>query len=411
MATTLAASCPSPPLLRPMSLLPRLRLGLSLPLRRRALTAVAAAVRQDAATWTQAPLSLVAPASADASLFHVSVDVSDAPDLAVSYTLPGQYLQLRVPASEKPSFLAIASPPSFASSRGEFQFLVKRVPGSTADLLCELGRGDVVELSAVMGKGFQVERISPPDAFPAVLIFSTGSGISPIRSLIESGFNANERSDVRLYYGARNLQRMAYQDRFKDWESTGVRVIPVLSQPDEKWSGERGYVQTAFSRTKEILNPLLTGAVLCGHKQMAEVIGSDGEFEEYVHSVRAAELMVENPGEFVCDAHHLSVGCRIPGLVADEELERRRLYFLLPLDLLFSVLTEDEMAALSCRASTATKKRGVAKNFGRRILPVLSDFCLFPAEAKRVSETTGSVKRMSTQRSWKPALDTIEEVP
>ncbi|THU53049.1 hypothetical protein C4D60_Mb10t10340 [Musa balbisiana] len=275
MATTLAASCHSPPLLRPMSLLPRLRLGLSLPLRRRALTAVAAAVRQDAATWTQAPLSLVAPASADASLFHVSVDVSDAPDLAVSYTVPGQYLQLRVPASDKPSFLAIASPPSFASSRGEFQFLIKRVPGSTADLLCGLGRGDVVELSAVMGKGFQVERISPPDAFPAVLIFATGSGISPIRSLIESGFNANERSDVRLYYGARNLQRMAYQDRFKDWESTGVRVIPVLSQPDEKWSGERGYVQAAFSRTKEILNPLLTGAVLCGHKQMAEEVTSE----------------------------------------------------------------------------------------------------------------------------------------
>ncbi|RWW87160.1 hypothetical protein BHE74_00004046 [Ensete ventricosum] len=143
-----------------------------------------------------------------------------------------------------------------------------------------------------------------------------------------------------------------------------------------------------------------------------KVISSDGGFEEYVHSVRAAELMVENPGEFVCDADHLSVGCRIPGLVADEELERRRLYFLLPMDLLFSVLTEEEMAALSCRASTATKKRGVAKNFGRRILPVvLSDFCLFPAEAKRVSDTTSSVKRMSTQRSWKPALDTIEEVP
>ena len=34
---------------------------------------------------------------------------------------------------------------------------------------------------------------------------------SPIRSLIESGFDAAKRSDVRLYYGARNLQRMAYQ--------------------------------------------------------------------------------------------------------------------------------------------------------------------------------------------------------
>lgn len=34
---------------------------------------------------------------------------------------------------------------------------------------------------------------------------------SPIRSLIESGFSAAKRSDVRLYYGARNLKRMAYQ--------------------------------------------------------------------------------------------------------------------------------------------------------------------------------------------------------
>lgn len=34
---------------------------------------------------------------------------------------------------------------------------------------------------------------------------------SPIRSLIESGFGATDRQDVRLYYGARNLQRMAYQ--------------------------------------------------------------------------------------------------------------------------------------------------------------------------------------------------------
>ncbi|KAG6524231.1 fruit protein pKIWI502-like [Zingiber officinale] len=279
MATSLATCSPSPPLLRqPMSLLTRFRrscLPPSLGRARRALTAVvAAAVRQDAATWTQVPLSLVAPADADASLFHVAVDVSDAPDLATSFIAPGQYLQLRVPEAEKPAFLAIASPPSFASSRGEFQFLVKRFPGSTVDLLCGLARGDVVELSVVMGKGFPVDRISPPDAFPTVLIFATGSGISPIRSLIESGFGATERQDVRLYYGARNLKRMAYQERFEDWESTGVKIIPVLSQPDERWSGERGYVQAAFSRAKDILNPSSIGAVLCGHKQMAEDVTS-----------------------------------------------------------------------------------------------------------------------------------------
>jgi predicted ferric reductase len=34
---------------------------------------------------------------------------------------------------------------------------------------------------------------------------------SPIHSLLESGFDAHKRRDVRLYYGARNLDRMAYQ--------------------------------------------------------------------------------------------------------------------------------------------------------------------------------------------------------
>ncbi|XP_010926075.1 uncharacterized protein [Elaeis guineensis] len=146
-----------------------------------------------------------------------------------------------------------------------------------------------------------------------------------------------------------------------------------------------------------------------------KVMDSNGGVEEYMHSLRAAELMVENPGQFVCDSNYLKVGCRIPGLVADKELEPRRLYFLLPMDMLYSVLTEEEMASISCKASSAIKKGGGSKNIGRRILPVLGDFCLFPTGAKQVKETRGSVKNvgemLSTERSWRPALDTIEEVP
>ncbi|KMT08174.1 hypothetical protein BVRB_6g142970 [Beta vulgaris subsp. vulgaris] len=236
----------------------------------------ASAVQQDTTLFTPTPISLIEPAAE--SLFHVSIDVSDAPDIASSYTRPGQYLQLKVPQSPKPSFLAIASPPFVSTNKNrnsfELQFLVKTVPGSTAELLCDLKKGDVVEITAAMGNGFDVHRISPPDIFSTVLIFATGSGISPIRSLIESGFSADKRSDVRLYYGARNLKRMAYQDRFKDWESSGVKIVPVLSQPDEGWTGETGFVQAAFCRSKNILNPNATGVVLCGQKQMTEEITS-----------------------------------------------------------------------------------------------------------------------------------------
>lgn len=93
------------------------------------------------------------------------------------------------------------------------------------------------------------------------------------------------------------------QDRFKSWESSGVTIVPVLSQPDDSWAGETGYVQVkvvcmfhfillrcvvylfpiyplwtsmcleqaAFARAKQLYAPDSTGAVLCGQKQMAEV--------------------------------------------------------------------------------------------------------------------------------------------
>lgn len=241
-------------------------------LRRRLSISAAAAVRQDTNLWTTAPLVTVSPAAE--SLFHVTIDVSDYPDLATSHTKAGQYLQLRIPDVEKPSFLAIASPPSLAAAKGVFEFLVKSISGSTAELLCGLQKGDVVELSQVMGKGFDLDQISPAEENQTVVIFATGSGISPIRSLIEAGFGADKRSDVRLYYGARNLKRMAYQDRFENWASSGVKVVPVLSQPDDAWTGEDGYVQAAFARAKNIFNPQSTGAVLCGQKQMAEEVTS-----------------------------------------------------------------------------------------------------------------------------------------
>ncbi|KAK8299833.1 hypothetical protein V6Z12_D05G347600 [Gossypium hirsutum] len=258
----------APPL--PMSILRRLPFHSLTPChyRPRRRFATLAAVRQDTTVWTPTPISSIETAAE--SLFHISIDVSSSPDLAASHTLPGQYLQLRLPDVEKPSFLAIASPPSLAASSGAFEFLVKSVAGSTAELLCGLKKGDVVELSQAMGNGFNIDKIDPPEDYPTVLIFATGSGISPIRSLIESGFGADKRSDVRLYYGARNLRRMAYQDRFKEWESSGVKVVPVLSQPDDSWTGESGYVQAAFSRAKQIHSPKGTGAVLCGQRQMTE---------------------------------------------------------------------------------------------------------------------------------------------
>ncbi|CAJ1936590.1 unnamed protein product [Sphenostylis stenocarpa] len=146
-----------------------------------------------------------------------------------------------------------------------------------------------------------------------------------------------------------------------------------------------------------------------------KVLFLDGRLETYTKPMRAAELMLEYPGQFVCDSSYLKVGHRIQGLLADEELERRKFYFLLPMELLYSVLTHEEMSSLNYKASRATKHASF-NNLGK-IFPVFSEFCMFPSELKRL-ETANQVvrepepvERYSKQRSWRPALETIDETP
>ena len=117
-----------------------------------------------------------------------------------------------------------------------------------------------------MGKGFPVDKV-PPTAFPKVLLFATGSGISPIKALIESGrLETGARQEVTLFYGTRSPDHMAYLDRAAAWEAEhGVRMIPVYSKEGQ------GYVQDALKRTG-MSSGEGVAAFLCGQKAMAEAI-------------------------------------------------------------------------------------------------------------------------------------------
>ncbi|KAK3440701.1 hypothetical protein EUGRSUZ_B00987 [Eucalyptus grandis] len=151
-------------------------------------------------------------------------------------------------------------------------------------------------------------------------------------------------------------------------------------------------------------------SIIISGSSVAKVLSSDGKMQIYTRPVRAAELMLENPGQFLCNSSTLRVGHRIHGLLADEELELRRFYFFLPMELLYSVLTYEEMSALTYRASKALK-HGSFNNLSK-IFPV----CIFPSESKRTEGSDRDVvlepiERYSKQRSWRPALETIVETP
>ncbi|XP_044465789.1 uncharacterized protein LOC123195976 [Mangifera indica] len=169
-------------------------------------------------------------------------------------------------------------------------------------------------------------------------------------------------------------------------------------------------------------------SIICSNNGVIKVfIFCNGDLQIFSKPVKAAELMLENPGNFLCDSESLKVGQRIEGLSTDEELEAFKFYFLLPMELLlYSVLTEDEIASFTSKAALALKqkqKANYSKHFGK-IFPVsLTEFCLFPSsevktktdcfsqQAVADDDDQPAMERFFKQRSWKPALETVFEHP
>ena len=187
-------------------------------------------------------------------------------EVARGFTTPGQYVQVRVTEEQKPSFIAIASPVAGADA---LELLIKASPGT--DALCALPAGGSLQLSDVQGKGFPVASWG---ALPeTILVFATGSGVSPVRSLLETPVAQGGlagAAGIRLFLGVRNASYLPFADVLKRWEHSGVSVTVVYSGADAGTSGK--YVQDAFSAAGLKFDPARTGAVVVGQKAMSEAV-------------------------------------------------------------------------------------------------------------------------------------------
>jgi NAD(P)H-flavin reductase len=205
------------------------------------------------------PATLVARSPAADGLTDLTLDVSVGP-LASTHQRPGQYVRLRLPGHEEGMF-AIASPPDAA---GRWDLLVKE-GSELPDALVRLPLGSRVEVSRPEGRGFPLEHVRGTE----LLLFATGSGISAIRSVIESIRRERDTyGRVTLYFGARTPGAFAYERDFESWERAGIRVVPTVSQPGASgWQGLTGYVQAHLAE-----KPLAPGTIafVCGQQEMVQ---------------------------------------------------------------------------------------------------------------------------------------------
>ena len=180
----------------------------------------------------------------------------------------GQWVSLLLPLPEgelRRSY-SIASRPDGTPN---FEVAVTHVeggPGST--YLHALAPG--AELQVVGPQGVFTR---PMDKTGPSLFVATGTGVTPLRSILEDALAKGDARPLWLLFGVRREEDLIYRSELDGLarEHGNVRVDYTLSQGSDAWTGRRGYVQTHARALWEELAARGQGApptYICGLQRM-----------------------------------------------------------------------------------------------------------------------------------------------
>jgi CDP-4-dehydro-6-deoxyglucose reductase len=161
------------------------------------------------------------------------------PELSALEFRPGQHMNVHLPDGRTRSF-SMASKPS----GNEIDFHIRRIPGGrfTDAALTDLMPGDLLDVELPLG----TFRFHDEDYRELVMV-ATGTGIAPLKSILESLHDDADCPPVALYWGVRDESWLYLDDEIRGWAERlyEFRYQPVLSRPGPSWEGRTGHVQDA----------------------------------------------------------------------------------------------------------------------------------------------------------------------
>ncbi|ODS67206.1 MAG: CDP-6-deoxy-delta-3,4-glucoseen reductase [Bordetella sp. SCN 67-23] len=150
---------------------------------------------------------------------------------------PGQYLNIMLGDGNKRSF-SMASRPN----GGTVDLHIRKVRGGhfTDGHLTRLRPGDRIDVELPHGL-FCCHK----EDFRPLLMVATGTGLAPIKSILESLMDDPDCPPVSLYWGMRTEEDLYLNDEIQSWSERlcDFQYVPVLSRPGPDWEGRQGYVQ------------------------------------------------------------------------------------------------------------------------------------------------------------------------
>lgn len=180
----------------------------------------------------------------------------------------GQFISVKIPTAQEQVFrsYSISSKPT----PGYFELCVKVVEnGLASNFLANLKEESEIEFLGPIGNfGFKNQQEQ------TALFIGTGTGIAPLKSMIEDELVKGNQQKMHLLFGVRHIKDIFYKEFFEKLskEYQNFTFDLTLSRPeDESWtkSGEKIGRVTDLLKTLK-LDPKTTVAYICGLKDMVE---------------------------------------------------------------------------------------------------------------------------------------------
>lgn len=194
-------------------------------------------------------------------------------DLAPFDFQAGQWVSLVLPLDDGEGRRAysIASPPDGRPGMSIAVTRVENGPGS--HYLHDLPEGAVIR--AIGPQGFFTR---PRGTRHPALFVGTGTGVTPLRSMILDALANGDDSPMTLLFGVRHPDDRLYLEELEALAARhpNLRVEHTLSRAPEGWSGRTGYVQTHVPELWQDLVARQPGAAphayICGLERMVGAV-------------------------------------------------------------------------------------------------------------------------------------------
>jgi len=160
--------------------------------------------------------------------------------------IPGQLIQLCARPGEENAVIRNYSVASWPDGTNNLELIITYLEGGAMSeyLFKEAKVGDEFVYRGPMGV-FTLPETIDRDIF----FISTGSGISPFRSMVNwIAENGITTQNIKLFFGTRTQEDICYRGEMELIEQIhpNFEFVPCLSREDEFWKGKKGYVHEHY---------------------------------------------------------------------------------------------------------------------------------------------------------------------